>query len=284
MPVGSPLIGTSPSIKIASGYTGQGGSTVALANLTNALNAAGFTCTMYGPHEWHLDRCRAARLEDLSLDADDRLITHFLPLDRRPDVARVLLASHEKWWFPVARIPKHWDQAVFLHAAHREYHADYSGEYLLIPNIHEPLTAGTKTGVATVAGVIGSIEERKQTHVSILRALADGRERVRVFGQVSDRHYFDRHVAPLLGPRVEWCGYATDKQAMYDSIGSVYHSSLGEVACLVKDECHATNTAFFGNAETANEISEMSNEAIVARWIEALGLGPSAASPREPAR
>jgi len=271
-----------PSIKIASGYTGPGGSTVALANLTNALNAVGVTCTLYGPHDWHLDRCRAARLEDLSLEVDDRLITHFLPLQRRPNVAIVLLASHEKGWFPISHIPRHWDRAVFLHEAHREFHSDYTGEYLLIPNIREPLTAGDKTGVATVSGVIGSIEERKQTHVSILRALGDGREKVRVFGQVSDRSYFDRHVAPLLGPRVEWCGYSTDKQAMYDSIGSVYHSSLGEVACLVKDECHATNTAFFGNEQTANEVSTMSNDTIVARWIDALGLGSSVASRAEP--
>lgn len=268
-----------PSIKIASGYTGPGGSTVALANLTDALNDAGVPCTMYGPHEWHLDRCRAGRLEELSLEAHDRLITHFLPLQRRPNVARVLLASHEKWWFPVGRIPRHWDRAVFLHAAHRDYHSDYTGEYLLIPNIRQPLTAGDKSGVETVSGVIGSIEERKQTHVSILRALGDGREKVRVYGQVSDRGYFDTHVAPLLGPRVEWCGYVTDKQAMYDSIGSVYHSSLGEVACLVKDECHATNTPFFGNAETANEVSTMSNAAIVALWLEALGMG-STATPR----
>lgn len=273
-----------PSIKIASGYTGPGGSTVALVNLTNALNAAGVTCTMYGPHEWHLDRCRAARLEDLSFEVHDGLITHFLPLQYRPNVASVVLASHEKWWFPVGRIPRHWDRAVFLHEAHRDFHADYTGESLLIPNLREPLTAVAKTGVSTVAGVIGSIEERKQTHVSILRALGDGREKVLVFGQVSDGRYFDHHVAPLLGPRVEWCGYATDKQAMYDSIGSVYHSSLGEVASLVKDECHATNTAFFGNAETANEVSTMSNDGIVARWIEALGLGTTAASRAEPSR
>jgi hypothetical protein len=273
-----------PSIKIASGYTGPGGSTIALANLTNALNAAGVPCTMYGPHEWHLDRCRAARLEDLSLEVDDRLITHFLPLQRRPNVAIVLLTSHENGWFPVSRIPRHWDRAVFLHEAHREFHSDYTGEYLLIPNIREPLTAGDKTGVVAVSGVIGSIEERKQTHVSILRALGDGREKVRVFGQVSDHSYFDRHVAPLLGPRVEWCGYSTDKQAMYDSIGSVYHSSLGEVACLVKDECHATNTAFFGNEQTTHEVITMSNDTIVARWIDALGMGSSVASRAAPPR
>jgi hypothetical protein len=262
-------------ITIASGYTDIGGSTVALVNLTNALNAAGWPCTLYGPHAWHLDRCRGARLDDLAFAGSDRVITHFLPLDRRPEVARVLLASHEKWWFPVGRIPRHWDCAVFLHEAHRAAHAEYTGPSLLIPNLREPLRARSKAGLEGVAGVIGSIEERKQTHVSILRALADGCARVYLFGRVTDRAYFEHHVAPLLGPRVEWCGVATDKQAMYDMLGRVYHSSLGEVACLVKDECHSTNTPFHGNDETAHEMATIHNDAIVDLWLSALGLTAS---------
>lgn len=265
-----------PVIIIASGYSDTGGSTVALINLTNALNAAGWPCTFHGPHSWHLDRCRAARLDDLVLDSDDRVITHFLPLDRRPAVARVLVASHEKWWFPLGRIPRHWDCAVFLHAAHRDFHADYTGESIIIPNLREELRAGSKAGLERVAGVIGSIEERKQTHVSIQRALADGCTRVLLFGQVADRGYFDREVAPLLGAAVEWCGFVSDKQAIYDAVGRVYHSSLGEVACLVKDECHSTNTPFHGNDETAHDVATLTNDAIVERWLQALGLvGPA---------
>lgn len=259
-------------IKIASGYTDPGGSTVALINLANALVVAGHECILHGPHAWHLDRCRGARLDDLRFEPDDRVITHFLPLDRRPDVARVLLASHEKWWFPVDRIPRHWDCAVFLHDAHREYHAGYRGDHLIIPNLREPLHPRATPDPAAVAGVIGSIEERKQTHVSILRALADGSERVRLFGRITDGAYFERHVRPLLGPHVEWCGFATDKQLMYESIGRVYHSSLGEVACLVKDECHSTGTPFHGNAETDHVVSTMANDRIVAAWLAALGL------------
>ena len=50
-----------PSIKIASGYTGPGGSTVALANLTNALNAAG----------WH---ALAQNIQTLGQQPDVRVI------------------------------------------------------------------------------------------------------------------------------------------------------------------------------------------------------------------
>ena len=259
-------------IKIASGYTNRGGSTIALVNLTNAFNAAGLDCTMYGPHEWHLGQCRSGRLEELRLDGDDRLITHFMAIEERPAVRRVLLTSHEKWWFPVGKIRQYWDSAVFLHPAHREYHADYTGDHVLIPNIREVLVARSKAGLARVAGVIGSIEERKQTHVSIQRALNDGCERVYLFGQILDRPYFDREVLPLLGKRVQWCDYASDKQAMYDAIGRVYHSSLGEVACLVKDECHSTHTPFHGNVETENAVAAVSNEQIVDLWRAALGL------------
>jgi len=64
----------------------------------------------------------------------------------------------------------------------------------------------------------------------------------------------------------------TDKQLMYDKIGRVYHSSVGEVACLVKDECYLTNTKFFGNEETENIVSELSNIDIINLWKKTLIL------------
>jgi hypothetical protein len=53
---------------------------------------------------------------------------------------------------------------------------------------------------------------------------------------------------------------------MYDMIGKVYHSSKGEVACLVKDECYLTNTEFYGNEETENEVSKLTNEEVLVLW------------------
>ena len=57
-----------------------------------------------------------------------------------------------------------------------------------------------------------------------------------------------------------------DKQKMYNMIGKVYHSSKGEVACLVKDECYLTNTEFFGNEETNHEVSKLTNNEILQLW------------------
>jgi enamine deaminase RidA (YjgF/YER057c/UK114 family) len=49
-------------------------------------------------------------------------------------------------------------------------------------------------------------------------------------------------------------------------VGKVYHSSKGEVACLVKDECYLTDTDFYGNEETMNEVSNLTNKEILNLW------------------
>lgn len=259
-------------IKIISGYTDKGGSTTAFINLTNALNSAGLDCTFYGPHSWHLDKCKSALMDNLQLNPDDRLITHFLRLEERPEVKKVVLSCHEKWWFPVGKIKKHWDEAVFLHEEHRKYHSEYIGPYSIIPNIKEPLLSKEKPELDLIAGIIGSIEDRKQTHVSIQRAMKDKCKKIILFGQIHDPVYFENYVKPLLNPKIEMVGYSTNKQEMYDMIGRVYHSSKGEVACLVKDECYLTRTKFFGNEETENEVSTLSNDEIINLWKKALDL------------
>jgi len=57
---------------------------------------------------------------------------------------------------------------------------------------------------------------------------------------------------------------------MYDFVSKVFHSSLAEIACLVKDECYQTNTEFFGNEETDHEVSKLTNEEILDLWIKEL--------------
>ena len=88
-------------IKIVSGYTDKGGSTTAFINLTNFLNENGVDCVFYGPHEWHLNKCKSSLMKDLVYDEDDIIISHFLDLKERPNVKKVILSCHEKWWFPV---------------------------------------------------------------------------------------------------------------------------------------------------------------------------------------
>jgi hypothetical protein len=175
---------------------------------------------------------------------------------------------HEKWWFMVGEVKQYWDEVVFLHDAHRNYHNSYTGEFRIIPNLKPDLKSKEKDDLDLIAGIVGTIEDRKQTHKSIQRAMADGCKKIRLFGQIGEQEYFERYVKPIMSEEVELVGFSTDKQAMYDSVGRVYHSSKGEVACLVKDECYLTNTKFFGNEETENEVSTLTNDEIITLWLK----------------
>jgi hypothetical protein len=213
-----------------------------------------------------LDKCKSGKLENIVINDDDILICHFLELPSRPNAKKVILSCHEKWWFKVGEKKQYWDTAVFLHEAHREYHNDYKGDYAIIPNLKPNLTSKEKPELELVAGIIGSVEDRKQTHKSIQRAMADGCTKIIIFGHISDENYYKQYVEPLMTDEVELAGFSNDKQSIYDSIGRVYHSSKGEVACLVKDECELTNTKFFGNEETQNEVSKLTNDEIIDKW------------------
>ena len=260
-------------IKIVSGYSEKGGSTTAFINLTNFLNQNGINCIFYGPHEWHLDKCNSDLLSNLKFKKNDIVISHFLKLNERPDVKKIVLSCHENWWFEVADIKQYWDEVIFLHDNHRQYHNRYLGDYSIIPNIKENLIPTQKFELDKVAGIIGTIEDRKQTHISIKRALNDGCEKILLFGHIGDVNYFESYVKPLMvDTKIILMGHSTDKQKMYDSVGRVYHSSKGEVACLVKDECYLTNTKFFGNEETENKVSKLNNDEILKLWKQTLTI------------
>ena len=83
-------------IKILTGYSDKGGSTVALSNLTNSLNDAGYETIMYGPHDYHLGLCKSGKLtQDVinNLADEDRVITHFYNYHHDLKV---------RWWYYLA--------------------------------------------------------------------------------------------------------------------------------------------------------------------------------------
>jgi hypothetical protein len=261
------------SIKILSGHSEKGGSTTAFINLTNELNKRGIDCTFYGPHTWHLDKCKSDILSNLMITSDDVIILHFIKLRARPMVKRVIFVCHEKWWWSFENLPNFFDSCVFLHQEHRDFHKSYVGDFSIIPNLKEDLKPVDKTDKDLIAGIVGTIEERKQTHISIQQALNDGCQKVLLYGHIANEEYFNNFVKDYLSDeRVQHIGFSTNKQQMYDSIGRVYHLSKGEVACLVKDECFLTNTKFFGNSETMNEVSPLNNDEIINLWIKELQL------------
>jgi hypothetical protein len=260
-------------VKIVSGFSEKGGSTTAFINLTNLLNKNGIDCTFYGPHNWHLDKCKSSLIQYLSVTESDILICHFLDLPSRPPAKKVILSCHEKNLYKVGEKKQFWDTVVFINDEHRNYHNQYNGDFNIIPNLKENLISINKSHLSNTAGIIGSIDENKQTHVSIKRALNDNCEKIYVFGNVTDQIYYENYVKPLIdGIRVIFYGTHKNKQEMYNMIGKVYHSSISEVACLVKDECFLTETEFLGNDATKNEVSKLTNEEVITKWIKLFEL------------
>jgi len=261
-------------IKIISGWSNKGGSTFAFINLTNALNKAGIETTFYGPHTWHLDKCKSGMLDEtLTINNDDTLICHFIQLPNKPNAKQVILSCHEKDVFEVGKIKQYWDEVVFLNEKQRDYHSSYNGKYSIIPNLREVLIKKDKTPEnEKIAGVIGSFDENKQTHVSIQRAFSEGYEKVILFGNVSDPNYYNKFVKPLISDNVIEYGFESDKQKVYDMVGAVFLSSKSEVASLVKDECETTGTKFYGNSATDHDVKELSNDEIIKEWIKLLNL------------
>lgn len=261
-------------IKIISGWSEKGGSTFAFVRLTNALNEAGYETIFYGPHDWHMDKCKSDKLANFKPNKDDIVIAHFLRLPNKLNVKKTILCCHEKNLFEVAQVQKYWDIAVFLNKKQQMYHKGYFGRYEIIPNLKEVLVNKDKdVDVEKIAGVIGSIDENKQTHISIQRALSSGYDKVILFGTINDRSYYDAYVKPLIdGDTVIEYGFISDKQKMYDMIGATFMSSKSEVASLVKDECESTGTKFFGNDATIHDGEILSNEEIIEKWVKLLEL------------
>ena len=262
-------------IKIITVWSEKGGSTFAFIRLVNALNEAGHETTLYGPHEWHLGKCKGDMLDNFRPESDDTLIVHFLNLTDRPPVKKVILNCHEKNVFEVGRMIQFWDECVFLNEKQKKYHITYQGSYVTIPNLREELPTSDKVeGSDKCAGIVGSIDFNKQTHISILRALNDGYEKVYLFGNISDEAFYNDEVKPLIDEHDEVIeyGFISDKEKMYNMVDAVYLSSKSEVASLVKDECDTNGTKFFGNHATNHDVKELTNEEIIQEWVKVLEL------------
>lgn len=263
-------------VKIVTGWSNPGGSTTAHINLCNLFNERDLECTLYGPHDWHLDKCNAARLEDSEpLEDEDVLILHYFKVANRVPVRKMILSLHEKELCKLSEMKhSHFDAIHFITEEQKEWQlsklTDTSGvnQTIVIPNMYDSLVEGPE-GESNVAGVIGSIDRNKQTHLSIERALKDGYDKVLLFGKLVDMEYYLEKVEPLLGLNVHFAGYVEDKQKMYDAIDAAYLSSDSEVAPLVKGECTLTGTKFMGNDNTTGGAEvPLSADDIFDRWVE----------------
>lgn len=261
-------------INIVSGWSNPGGSTTANLNLTNLFNENGLDCTFYGPHNYHLDKCKGKLFQEYSEDKSTTTISHFIPPHFFKDNKKHIYSCHEKQLAPLSSIDvSQYDTLHFITEQQKEWHNVDHSSSVVIPNVYDELVSGQKTEESKeVAGVIGSIDNNKGTHISIQRAFRDGYKKVLLFGVPTDEVYARHFVLsmPEIDKSVFIMGYEKDKQKMYDSIDAAYLSSKSEVDPLVKGECHLTGTKFYGNEQTIYGQPPMSSSDILDKWLGVL--------------
>lgn len=258
-------------LKIVSGWSGTGGSSTANINLTNLFNANNIDCTFYGPHDWHLDKCKSGKLQTISIDPTDTVISHFIdPYGIK--VRKHIYSCHEKQVRPLSNSDvSQYDVIHFINEAQKIWHSvDHPS--VIIPNVYDDLVPGNKRNSSKgVAGVIGSLDANKQADVSIRRAFEKGYHTVLLFGS-GNREYFHKVIKtlPEFGKTVHWKGYEHNKQNMYNSVEAVFLSSKSEVDPFVRGECHLTGTKFYGNEHTNNGSLPLDKSEILEKWIKVL--------------
>ena len=255
-------------IKVVSGWGGPGGSTVAFSNLVNLFNRKGRAACLYTPTKWEGVTCKWDSHQNIKFNKDDKLIYHFMNFTKRPPVSKIILSCHETRVFPIkSNKDLVYDDIHFVSSFQKEWQ-DVDGQ--VIPNVlHKYLPRHNKFKV-TCAGVLGSIDTNKRTHLSIERALDDGHNDVRLYGAITDHEYFNREVMPLLGEKVSYRGIASDMQAVYDSISDVYHSPELETFNLIRPECAHAEVNYHGYEGNDTKAEEWDDDKIFKAWKKLL--------------
>jgi len=261
-------------IKIITGWSAEGGSTFSLMELCDLFNERGHECYMYGPHDWHLDKCEGARpMTDLKIEKDDILIGHFIPLPaKHPLAKKTILSCHEKAIFKLK------EQQIDGYDKIRYVSQDqmfWQGIYgKVIPNCMRGVEP-SKTPDQNIAGVIGTLCPLKQTHMSVERALKDGCDKVFIYGNINDQDYYNNHIKPILNDQVIYMGMEMDKQKIYDSISCVYQSnadSQPEAFGRVRAECIRAGIPYHGNKSATTKFELWDEDKIYDAWKELLEL------------
>lgn len=247
-------------IKILTGYSNLGGSTIAHIALCNAFNKRGMECMLYGPHSWHLNKCKSDYLKNLTFTDKDDLIFHYLPVTARFNVRNQILSCHETDVFPIKQHSVVYDKVHFVSEAQKQWQGI---DGVVIPNIVERVNYSNPNN--KVAGIIGSIHPHKQTHVSIKRALDSG-YKVMLAGEISDPNYFMQLVYPLISLNVKYVGILENKEQMYNEVEAVFHSSQRETFNLVRQECKLAGIPYFGMESCDTEVEILTEQEIIEKW------------------
>lgn len=259
-------------IRIFTGYSDGGGSTIAHINLVNELNKKQIPAILYGPHKWHLDKCNSALLStfDRRINEEDTIIMHYLTPNTRPPCKQFFLSCHETVVYDLKKI-KH-DIFDFIHFV-SEFQRDWQNinhPNIIIPPITYPVKwKNSNTGAA---GVIGSIDSNKRTHLSIERAFSEGFKKVLLFGKLNQPQYFELYIKKYLeSGKVLYMGHIDDKEYMYSLIDKVFHSSTIECCPLIKSECLLSGIPYSELSPLPNN-NPMMPEKIMDEWMKVLRI------------
>lgn len=251
-------------IKVLTGYSNVGGSTVAFTRLVNLFNENSLKACLYGPQKWEGITCPFETIDKLILVPEDILIYHFYPLKDRPGVRKVILSSHETEVFKLKNYPDlKYDTIHYV----SEFQKEWQGlDGVVIPNPIRKFSKRTNDGSKKVAGIIGSIDRNKRVHLSITKALEDGFTDIRLYGGVTDIQYFITQIQPLLSDIVTYRGVAINMDYVYNQLTHVYHSPVLETFNLVKPECISAGVTYVGNEGNDTKAQYWSDEGIIQAW------------------
>ena len=265
---------SNPRIKIVTGWSNPGGSTIAHINLCNLFNSSGIDCTLYGPHEWHLGKCNSASHDSFKEEEGDTIISHFCNLNAKRLAyynCKHILSCHETNMFPLKQMDLESYKVIhYVSNLQKKWHS-VNHPNVIIPNVIDELAPSPCD--TNCCGIIGSIDSHKQPHVSIERALWDGWETIYLFGTLNDPAYVRKFIEPLIEKnkgKIHYQGHVDDKQKMYDSIDAVYHSSQRETFNYIKAECEKTGVSYRGLDTADTDAVYMSNEDILESWKKIL--------------
>ena len=259
-------------IKIVSGFTGAGGSTVVFNTLVNLFNSNGMDSCLYGNYKWDGITCRFKDIKDFYSDPGEVVVFHFLPFRDR-FAKKQILSCHETTLFQLDKVNKMGGKPMVCDNIHfvSQYQKDWQAyEGVVIPNPIKQFSARTNDGSKRVAGIIGSIDSNKRVHLSIQRALDDGFSDIRLYGAVTDYPYFLSNVMNLLSDKVTYRGVAPNMDNVYNQLTHVYHSPKQETFNLIKPECIAAGVTYVGNEGNDTKAEYWTNDRILEAWKKLL--------------
>jgi len=249
-------------IKVISGHGGPGGSTVAFNNLVNLFNKNGMEACLYTHTKWEGINCEWKNVSECRLDEDDVCIYHYSNITERPKVKKLILSCHETTIFPLKEHSSMvWDSLHYVSESQKEWQGV---DGVVIPNIVTKYNKKDKD--RKVAGVIGSIDRNKRSHLSIERALKDGHDDIRLYGAITDGQYFQKEILPLLDNKVSYRGIFSDMQEVYDVVTDVYHSPVLETFNLVKPECMYAGVEYHGHEGNDTKAEYWDDDKVYEAW------------------